>query len=322
MKKEVISSPIRWAGSKKKLLNEMLEKPFKRKKKNYVECFLGSGVVLLNVINNNEELEYENFYVNDINSNIINFYILLQKNPDYLINTIKPLSEKYNSLSINEKSDLFYEIRNRFNCSEDSNEKSIYFYFLMKTGFNGVYRENSKGYFNVPFGRKEKIIIDDNYLYTISRLIKRVKFYNLPFEEFLNKLNKKGILEDSFVYCDPPYLPDDLLVYQKQMLYTKDSFNHEKFFDIINEMKIDNIMISMSESKIADKIYNHNPFYKINVRNIIRVINPKKLFSSKEIAYINYRIEEWKNTLFLYKKGNKHKILWKYLTNIALFGIF
>ena len=292
MKKDVVNSPIRWAGSKKKLLNELIDQTFQRNKKNYVECFLGSAVVLLNVLNNKEELGYNHFYVNDINSNIINFYILLQKNPEYLIKAIKCLSEKYNNLSINEKSNLFYDIRNRFNCSVDSNEKSIYFYFLMKTGFNGVYRENSKGYFNVPFGRKEKIIIDDNYLYTISRLIQKVKFYNLPFEEFINKMNKKGIFDDSFVYCDPPYLPDDLLVYQKQMLYTKDSFNHEKFFELINEIRIDNIMISMSESKIADKIYNHNPFTKIDVRSIIRVINPKKLFSSKEIAYINYKIEE------------------------------
>lgn len=292
MKKEVISSPIRWAGSKKKLLNEMLEETFKRHQKNYVECFLGSAVVLLNVINNNEDLDYENFYVNDINSNIINFYILLQKKPEYLITQIKGLSDKYNNFSMDEKSSLFYEIRNIFNCSDNSDEKSIYFYFLMKTGFNGVYRENSKGHFNVPFGKKEKIIIDEKYLMNISKMIKKVKFYNLPFEDFLNKMNKKGILDDAFVYCDPPYLPDDLLVYQKQMLYTKDSFNHELFFSTLNELNIKNVMISMSESIIADKIYNNPPFKKIDVRNIIRVINPKKLFSSKEVAYINYQIEE------------------------------
>lgn len=292
MKKEVISSPIRWAGSKKKLLNEMLEETFKRHQKNYVECFLGSAVVLLNVINNNEDLDYENFYVNDINSNIINFYILLQKKPEYLITQIKGLSDKYNNFSMDEKSSLFYEIRNIFNCSDNSDEKSIYFYFLMKTGFNGVYRENSKGHFNVPFGKKEKIIIDEKYLMNISKMIKKVKFYNLPFEDFLNKMNKKGILDDAFVYCDPPYLPDDLLVYQKQMLYTKDSFNHELFFSTLNELNIKNVMISMSESIIADKIYNNPPFKKIDVRNIIRVINPKKLFYSKEVAYINYQIEE------------------------------
>lgn len=292
MKKNVISSPIRWAGSKKKLLNEMLEKMFVKNKKNYVECFLGSGVVLLNVLNNKEELKYDNFYVNDINSNIINFYKMLQDEPQYLLDNIKPLMQQYNSLEIEQKSDLFYEIRKKFNESSDIKEKSIYFYFLMKTGFNGVYRENSKGEFNVPFGKKEKVVINEDYLINISKMIKKVKFYNLPFEQFLEKMNKKNILDDSFIYCDPPYLPDDMLVYQKQMLYTKDSFNHELFFEIINKLNIKNIMISMSESMIADHIYKHNPFKKINIMEIIRVINPKKLFSSKEIAYVNYDIEE------------------------------
>ena len=292
MNKKVIGSPIRWAGSKKKLLNEMLKETFKRHQKNYVECFLGSAVVLLNVINNNEELNYENFYVNDINSNIINFYIILQKRPKFLISQIKKMSDKYNNLSMDEKSNFYYETRNIFNCLDNSDEKSIYFYFLMKTGFNGVYRENGKGKFNVPFGRKEKIIIDEKGLMNISRMIKKVKFYNLSVEKFLDKMNKKGILDDAFVYCDPPYLPDDLLVFQKQMLYTKESFNHELFFSTINDLNIKNVMISMSESKIADRIYNNSPFKKIDVRSIIRIINPQKMFSSKEVAYINYQIEE------------------------------
>ena len=77
---KVISSPIRWAGSKKKLLNEMLEWTFVRDKDNYIEPFLGSGVILINVLKNNIILKYKNFYVNDINENIINFYIFIRDN--------------------------------------------------------------------------------------------------------------------------------------------------------------------------------------------------------------------------------------------------
>lgn len=292
MKKEVVNSPIRWAGSKKKLLNEMLEKTFVRDCENYVESFLGSGVVLLNVLNNAPELGYKKFYVNDINSNIINFYTMLQKEPKYLIDNIQKISQKYNMLNIEQQSAMYYEIRDVFNKGSDVKEKTIYFYFLMKTGFNGVYRENSKGYFNVPFGRKDKIIINEEYLESISSMIQKVEFYNLPFEDFLYEMKQKRILNNSFVYCDPPYLPDDLLVYQKQMLYTKESFNHELFFELINKLKIKNIMISMSESLVADRIYNHSPFKKIDIMEIIRVINPKKLFSSKEIAFINYDFKE------------------------------
>lgn len=249
-------------------------------------------MVLLNVLNNAQELGYKKFYVNDINSNIINFYTMLQKEPKYLIDNIQKMSQKYNVLNIEQQSAMYYDIRDAFNKGIDVKEKTIYFYFLMKTGFNGIYRENSKGYFNVPFGRKDKIIINEEYLESISSMIQKVEFYNLPFEDFLDEMKQKRILNNSFVYCDPPYLPDDLLVYQKQMLYTKESFNHELFFELINKLKITNIMISMSESLVADRIYNHSPFKKIDIMEIIRVINLKKLFSSKEIAYINYEFKE------------------------------
>lgn len=84
----IVNSPIRWAGSKKKILNEMLN-TFPENKKNYVECFLGSAVVLLNVIDNIDVLKYKNFYVNDINSNIINFYISLRDKVEEMIKKIK-----------------------------------------------------------------------------------------------------------------------------------------------------------------------------------------------------------------------------------------
>lgn len=289
---EVINSPIRWAGSKKKLLNEMLQKTFKKQKKNYVECFLGSGVVLLNVLNNQAYLGYEEFYVNDINKNIINFYKLLRDNSDFLIKNILKIASDYNLKSIEEKEIFYYDLRKKFNEMEYSDLKAIYFYLLMKIGFNGVYRENSKGEFNVPFGRKNIICVQENYLKDISSKIQCVEFYNMTFEEFLSEMNSKKILDNAFVYCDPPYLPDDMLVYQKQMLYTKESFNHEIFFNTILELKISNIMISMSESKIADKIYYNPNFEKIDICEIIRVINPKKLFSSKEIAFINYKLAD------------------------------
>lgn len=287
----IVNSPIRWAGSKKRILNEMLN-TFPRNKKNYIETFLGSGVVMLNVLDNNDILKYENYYVNDINSNIINFYILLRDRSEELIKEIKKLESKYNSISIEEKEKYYYDIRDKFN-SIDGDEKAILFYFLMKTGFNGVYRENKNGKFNVPFGRKEKIVVNEEYLCNISKSIQKVKFYNLEYKEFLNEMKKKKKLDAAFIYCDPPYLPDDDLVSQKQELYTSDSFNHEMFFKTLSELKNGtDVMVSMADSKISEEIYNHHPFNKIDVREIVRTINPKKLFSSKEVAFINY---EFKN---------------------------
>ncbi len=288
MDTKVLNSPIRWAGSKKKILNEMLN-AFKPNKENYIECFLGSAVVLINVLKNNDKLNYKNFYVNDINSNIINFYKLLQKKPDYLIKHISELAKVYNSYNGSEKEKYYYDLREQFNEEKDQDNKSILFYFLMKTGFNGVYRENKNGKFNVPFGRKEKIIVNEEYLEELSKLIKPVKFYNLDYKSFLDKMKKDEIVENSFMYFDPPYLPDDLLVSQKQELYTNDTFDHRGFVDKIIDLKGKYMMISMSDSKQADDIY--GKFIKNNMKEILRTINPIKLFSSTEIAFTNYKIE-------------------------------
>lgn len=285
---KVLNSPIRWAGSKKKILNEMLN-AFKTDKDNYIECFLGSGVVLINVLKNNDKLKYKNFYVNDINSNIINFYKLLQKKPEYLIKEIIKLVTLYNDYDMSKKEEYYYKLREQFNDEKDLDKKSILFYFLMKTGFNGVYRENKAGKFNVPFGRKEKIVVNEGYLEELSRLIKPVKFFNLDYNSFLDKMKKDGKIDNSFMYFDPPYLPDDLLVSQKQELYTNDTFDHRGFVNKV--MKLDGryVMISMSDSKQADEIY--GKFIKNSMKEILRTINPVKLFSSTEIAFTNYEIK-------------------------------
>lgn len=288
MKKEVLSSPIRWAGSKKRVLNEMLES-FSKKKNNYIEPFLGSGVVMLNVINNIDELKYENIYVNDINKNIIDFYKKLKTKPKELIEKLKNISIIYNEKTMAEKEEYFYEIRSRFNSTLE--DKTVFFYFLMKVGFNGVYRENKRGEYNVPFGKKEKFIVQEEYLLKISKLIKNVHFYNLSYDKFLDKIQKKGILYDSFVYCDPPYIPDDKLISQKQELYTSGSFNHFEFSNKMHCYKKNStdILISMSQSTLADKIYG-NTFYQKKLLDIFRTINPKKMFKSSEVLYSNYKI--------------------------------
>ena len=285
---KVLNSPIRWAGSKKKVLVEMLN-AFKPNRENYIECFLGSGVVLINVLKKNNTLNYKNFYVNDINPHIINFYKLLQNNPHHIIKQIGELVEVYNNYDMSKKEEYYYELRMQFNEEKDVDNKSILFYFLMKTGFNGVYRENKAGKFNVPFGRKEKIVVNDDYLMELSKLIQPVNFYNLDYKTFLNKMKEDGKIDNSFMYFDPPYLPDDSLVSQKQELYTKDIFDHKLFVRTITELKGKYVMISMSDSKQADEIY--GKFIKNNMKEILRTINPIKLFSSTEIAFTNYKIE-------------------------------
>lgn len=295
MKKEVINSPIRWAGSKKKILNEMLTF-FDKKSEIYIEPFLGSGVVLINLINNIEVFNFKKIIVNDINSNIINFYVLLRDDLNFVEKNIIRLSEKYNALdNIKEKELLYYETREKYNKLDDKNkEKTMLFYFLMKTGYNGVYRENKKGMFNVPFGKKEKISCDISNLKYISCKLKDVIFYNCEYETFFETLNKKQLLNDAFVYFDPPYIPEEKAVIKKQELYTNEVFNHEEFVKNIKKYDIKKCLISMSESKQADLIYKE--FKKYTVNDIVRTINPRKLIKSTEILYSNYTIRKKRKT--------------------------
>ena len=291
MKNKVINSPIRWAVSKKKILNEMLNF-FDKTSKIYIEPFLGSGVVLINLINNIEEFSFEEIYVNDINSNIINFYQLLKDDYEYAEKQIKKIINKYNSFfDENSKEEFFYDIRLKYNKIDKSHKiKSIYFYFLMKSGYNGVYRENKKGEFNVPFGRKEKINFDSDSLKFIAEKLEKVKFYNYDYMDFFNMLKKMNVLRDAFIYFDPPYIPEEKVINKKQELYTNKTFEHNEFVDYIKQINTNKLLISMSESKKADKIY--KDFQKYKVDEIIRTINPKKTIKSTEILYSNYIIKK------------------------------
>ena len=97
-------------------------------------------------------------------------------------------------------------------------------------------------------------------------------------------------MKKSFIYCDPPYIPEEKIINRKQELYTNKTFNHNKFIDYIRKISANKILISMSESSESDKIYNNLNKYKVN--EIIRTINPKKIIKSTEIIYSNYIIKK------------------------------
>ncbi|EPR4745535.1 DNA adenine methylase, partial [Listeria monocytogenes] len=145
----------------------------------------------------------------------------------------------------------------------------------------------------VPFGKKEKILFNLESAKTISELIQNVEFFNLDYITFLETVSNKESFNEAFLYFDPPYLPENNLV--RQQLYTKDKFEHERFIDHILAYNIKfrelTFMISMSDSTYANEVYQSEYTYRIDVREIIRIVNPKKLVRSKEIAYINYKLK-------------------------------
>ena len=144
---------------REKLAENLIKKSF-----NYAEPFLGGGDVFFHLI---QKLNIEKAYLNDINDKLIDVYKdVRDKNTD-LIQKLKKLESDYYGSS--DKKSFFLDQRERFNSLKKSTQKSALFIFLNKTGFNGMYRENSKGEYNIPFGQMKEPLICDKNLLEMSR---------------------------------------------------------------------------------------------------------------------------------------------------------
>jgi DNA adenine methylase len=279
---------IKWCGGKTQIINDVIEK-FPTKINNYHEIFLGGGSVLFSLlqnIKNNKIILKKEIYAYDINETLINLYINIQKNPNELIKHIQIIINEYNNivtteinhkpLNINEaktsKESYYYWIRKQFNLLNKSDKNkiigSIYFIFLNKTCFRGIYREGPNG-FNVPFGHyKNPEIINENNVITISNLIKNVNFIHSDFKESFKNINKKD-----FIYLDPPYAP----INNKSFVgYVKDGFTLEQHNELFEICKKFNFLMSNSDVDLVKNNFTNKKKFNIKIISCKRSINSKK----------------------------------------------
>ena len=245
---------IKWVGGKTQLLNDIIVNLPKNKSEitTYIEPFIGGGSVLFNILDYFPNIN--NVIINDFNTILTNSYLYIKNNPDELIDKLEELCNLYNKQeTLIDKEKLYYNIRNEFNKSISINYKVIYFIFLNKTCFNGIYRENKIGYFNVPFNKsmhpefynKENILNISNFLNKYN-----VQIYNKSFEYM-----DEYITNNCFVYLDPPYRP--ITKSSAFTAYTKSGFNDESqkqvklLCDKINN-KNSYFMLSNSDPKNSD----------------------------------------------------------------------
>ncbi|HQL92674.1 MAG TPA: DNA adenine methylase [Anaerolineaceae bacterium] len=216
---------MKWAGGKGQLLNELRKKYPKelgRSIRKYAEPFVGGGAVLFDILNN---YALDQVYISDINAELINTYKVLKGEPDKLIKLLYQFQSEFIPLSLDERKKYYYEKRDIFNKlnKQKSNqvELAAIFIFLNRTCFNGLYRVNSKGEFNVPMGSyKNPLICDSKNLLKVSRGLKNVQIVCADYLE-----SDSFIDENTFVYFDPPYRP--LNASSSFTAYTKDSFSDE-----------------------------------------------------------------------------------------------
>jgi len=272
----MIKAPFRWAGSKAKITSELFK--YFKDSDTYIEPFLGSGVVLFRLI---QDRKYKRYIVNDINVAIIEFYKAIKDHPFSVISRLNYYKEHYNNLrSMDLKKQFYYNVyKKEYNRDKRQWE---YFWILMKTGFNGLYRENKKGEYNVPFGYKEKITFNENEIRQISNLIQNVEFHCMDYRHFIN-LTIETMGEDSqqsFMYNDPPYC--------NSQRYTKDEFSNQALADYLKSLNID-VAISDVDNKTSNEIYKY--FFKVIVKDTKRVINIASILQSRELLFINYELE-------------------------------
>lgn len=209
---EVVKPFVKWAGGKGSLLPQ-LNKFYPLELKNetidkYVEPFIGGGAVLINIL---QKYKVKEAYAFDINIDLINCYNIIKVNVDKLIKELSKKETQFLKLNLEERKKYFYDIRKEYNSyrikeNEQNIKRAVEFIFLNRTCFNGLYRVNKSGDFNVPFGRyKNPTICDADNLRNLSHLIKNVLFqYEDDSLENLNKLAKAlneenvGSLEDLY----------------------------------------------------------------------------------------------------------------------------
>lgn len=191
---------LKWAGGKRQLLPELRKYiPPKNQFNTYIEPFLGAGAVLF-------DLKPKKAIVNDSNSELINCYKVIR---DDLTELIQHLNSHIENMKGNEQ-EYYYSVREWDRHPEvyDARtpvEKAARIIFLNKTCYNGLFRVNSQGQFNVPFGRyKKPNIFDEGVLFNVSTFLneKDIVFMNEDFEKCELEASKKD-----FIYLDPPYDP-------------------------------------------------------------------------------------------------------------------
>lgn len=246
---------LKWAGGKKQLLDEIRKYyPFEDDHiTKYAEPLVGAGSVLFDILSN---YDLEEIYISDINDNLINVYNVIKKDVDKLIDTLYIMQKEFIPLDTDERKKYYFSKREEFNklISDKSNNECLkagLMIFLNKTCFNGLYRVNKKGFFNVPMGSyKNPLICDEINLRNVSEKLEAVQIYCADFtrsEEFID--NK------TFVYFDPPYRP--ISCSSNFTSYNENSFDDEsqrKIADFMKKMdkKGAKILLSNSDPKNTD----------------------------------------------------------------------
>lgn len=273
---------VKWVGGKSQLIDELektLPKIGEKILTKYCEPMVGGGAMLFNLLSKNY---FEHYYISDINAELINAYQVIKSNVNILIEKLRELQKVFLCMDEKSRKTYYYAIRDKYNntqlCDTTAIEKASYFIFLNKTCFNGLYRVNRKGQFNVPMGAyKSPVICDENNLQNMSYALQNVTIVCGDYS-----CARQFIDNETFVYIDPPYRPlsktSSFVSYNSDVFDDKEQIRLAKFVDKINRSGA-KVVLSNSDPKnintedtFFDKLYKD---YNIKRVFATRMINSK-----------------------------------------------
>ena len=285
---------VKWVGGKSQLLEE-IRKKYPQKIERYCEPFVGGGAVLFDIL---QKFQPKEILINDINKELINTYLQVKNHCEELINQLNELQTQYKKLGQEDRKVLFYETRTRYNALKvngdelENLEKATLFIFLNKTCFNGLYRVNSKGLFNVPFNNaKNPLICDAENLRSCSQVLQNVILKTGDYKECESFIDEK-----TFVYIDPPYRPltqtSAFTSYSENQFLDKEQIELAQFIDNIAK-KGSTILASNSDPKNSneddnffDNLYSNFEIERVSASRMINA-NPEKRGAINELLITN-----------------------------------
>lgn len=287
---------VKWAGGKTQLLPEIakaIPDEFCSQEFVYIEPFVGGGSVLFYLLR--EFPNIKQAVINDINSDLINVYSVIQSNVNELIGILKKIEKEYHALDSNteKKKEYYYSKRFAFNRrNENEIMQAALFIFLNRTCFNGLYRVNKKNEFNVPWGSyKKPMICDEDNLQAVNKALQNVIILNSDFEKTLEHAEKNTLF-----YLDPPYKP--LSKTSSFTSYTKDDFTDDdqirlaRFCERLDEkgykwiLNNSDLQGKNPEDNFFETLYNKFNISRVLARRNINA-NPQKRGELTELLITN-----------------------------------
>lgn len=274
MNDEYIKPFLKWPGGKRWFVNKYL-KIFPEKYNKYYEPFLGGGSVFFALLPSNA-------IIADINEELVNLYLIMRDNP----NELRKLMETHQSKHSKE---YYYHIRASRCCTEI--EKAARFLYLNRTCYNGMYRVNRQGDFNVPIGTKSNCIYDIESFEKYSETLRNAEIRVDDFEDIINKAQ-----ENDLIFADPPYAaqnnPNGFIKYNDRLFTWKDQ---ERLYNSLLNAKKRGAKVVITNVK-CDEVYRMYEAGGFSVKEIERKSSiagkSSKRGTVKELLITSYKVDE------------------------------